>query len=115
MSEKTLVGGYAFAEEGAIFLRIDRAIWSDQSLQVEQKIVLNFIYQFHVHNLCCTFSPAWIGNKFGWDEAFVTEVVTFLEKLGYIRVRVKDDNYAMSIILPGEPDPCRSLDEIEIN
>lgn len=113
MSQKELIGGYAFAEDGAIFLRIDKAIWSDHTLMIEQKIILNFIYQFHTHNLCCTFSPAWIADKFGWEEQFVTEVVTLLERLGYIRVRVKDDNYAMSIILPGEPDPCRNLDEVE--
>jgi len=112
MSEKTLVGGYGFAEEGAIFLRIDRAIWSDQALGIEQKIILNFVYQFHVMNLCCTFSPEWIAYKFGWETQFVQEVVTLLEKLGYIRVRIKDDNFAMSIILPGEPDPCQDLDEI---
>lgn len=113
MSEKTLVGGYGFAEEGAIFLRIDKAIWTDHTLSIEQKIILNFVFQFHVHNLCCTFSPEWIANKFGWEEAFVTEVVTLLERLGYIRVRIKDTNFAMSIILPGELDPCRGLDELE--
>lgn len=112
MTAKTLVGGYGFAEEGAIFLRIDRAIWSDPALAIEQKIIINFVYQFHVQGLCCTFTPEWIAYKFGWEPQFVQEVVTLLEMLGYIRVRVVNDKFAMSIILPGENDPCQSLDEI---
>jgi hypothetical protein len=112
MSEKTLVGGFGFAEEGFIFLRIDRAIWTDTTLNYEEKIIMNLIYQFNVQNMCCTFSPEWIAYKFGWEPQFVTEIVTLLERKGLIRVRIKDENYAMSLILPGEPDPCSKLDEI---
>lgn len=113
MSENLTAEEKVLSDQGAIFLRIDRAIWSDHTLTIEQKIIMNFVFQFNIMNMCCTFSPEWIAHKFGWEPVFVTEVITLLEKLGYIRVRIKDDNYAMSLILPGHSDPCSSLDSLE--
>lgn len=100
-------------DNGYIFLRIDPHIWADESLNYPEKIMLNLVFSFTVQGKCCTITDSWVASKFGWPTNFVSELISILRLRGWLNVSHGPfgDRF-ISIMIPGETDPCKFDDTI---
>jgi len=90
-----------------ILLRIDPFIWRDESLNIPEKILLNFVFSFTVENRCCDVDTSWIADRFGWNPQFVNEMINMMALRGWLYVERKSDGTRlMSINIPGRNNPC---------
>ena len=99
-------------ENTYILLPVFPKIWQDESLNYPEKIMLSLIFGQNQQNKCATFSPNWIANNFGWQPQFVNEVTSILALRGIIRVERKAGELMMSIVIPGEPNPCLNISDV---
>lgn len=94
-------------QDSYILLRIDPFIWRDESLNIPEKILLNFVFSFTFENKCCDVPSAWIADRFGWTTQFVNEMIQMMALRGWLYVeRRLDGTRLMSINIPGQTNPC---------
>jgi hypothetical protein len=101
-----------------ILLRIDPFIWEDESLNINEKILLNFVFSFTFEGKCCTVPSDWIARRFGWSAKFVNEMIFMMVLRDWLWVENKDDGTrCMSINIPGSVNPCLAeiANYVEIN
>lgn len=104
--------------QGYILLRIDPFIWEDESLNIPEKILLNFVFSFTIENKCCDVDSAWIARRFGWTPQFVNEMILMMVIRGWLYVSENPNGTRhMSIIIPGRTNPCLApeIEYTEIN
>lgn len=94
-------------EGSYILLRVDPFIWRDDSLNVNEKILLNFVFSFTIENKCCDVPSDWIADRFGWTERFVDEMIQMMIMRGWLFVNKEFGGVRkMSIAIPGHLNPC---------
>jgi hypothetical protein len=94
-------------ENDPILLRIDPFIWSDESLNYPEKIILNLVFSFTIREECCFVTDEWIANKFGWTPKFVKNVIQLLVQRGWVLLHPQwDGSRPLSIHIPGQTSPC---------
>ena len=90
-----------------ILLRIDPFIWRDESLNIPEKILLNFVFSFTIEGKCCDVETSWIAHKFGWSIQFVNEMILMMVIRGWLYVNENSEGTRfMSINIPGHTNPC---------
>lgn len=93
--------------EGYILLRVDPFIWEDESLNITEKILLNFVFSFTIENKCCDVPSEWIAKRFGWTTQFVNEMIFMMVVRGWLWVENQPNGIRlMSIVIPGRENPC---------
>jgi len=98
--------------EEPILLRVDAFIWSDESLNYPEKIVLNLIFSFTIREECCSLSDEWIASKFGWSAGFSADLIKILAQRGWVKVHYPwGGNRTLSLHIPGRPDPCDAFSD----
>lgn len=100
--------------EEPILLRIDPFLWSDDSLNYPEKIILNLILSFTIRQECCTLNDEWIASKFGWTPGFCKDVIQLLVSRGWINMNKQwDGTRQLSFHIPGTPNPCDDVLTVE--
>lgn len=101
--------------EEPILLRIDSFIWEDPNLNYPEKIIVNLVLSFTLRDECCNLTDEWIGSKFGWQPAFVKDVIKLLSTRGLI-VMDKEwgGNRNLSIHIPGKDNPCQDIATVDV-
>lgn len=98
--------------QGFMLLRCDNFIFHNQSLTLEEKILLNLIFSFSVQSKCFFASSDWIAYRFGWSPLFVDEMIAKLKLQGFIKVNPYHvTGRSIWFVLDEWEDPCDACDD----
>ncbi len=73
------------------YLRFNRDIWSHPELTTEQKLILNFAWNFEVKAGYCYASNSYMSEIFGLPEYRILSAINELVDLNLICVKYQDD------------------------
>ena len=79
------------------YLRFNREIWQDQELTLEQKLVLNFVWNFEVKAGYCNASDDFIAEVFGLPTYRILSAINALKDLNLIKTKEEESHRFLAV------------------
>lgn len=89
-----------------IYLLLCTSIWSHKGFTIEEKLILNFIWNFQMNAGNCYATDSFIGECFGLRVDRVKTLIAELKEAGYINTWEEDDRRYMACNLARLDGSC---------